>query len=357
MNPGFWSNKVVLITGHTGFKGAWIALWLKSLGAEVIGYSLPPPTTPSLFESLRLDKIIQSLDGDIRNLDQLNKTITLYKPDIVIHMAAQSLVRYSYRNPVETFSTNILGTVNVMEAVRLSGSTRVLLNVTSDKCYENREWIWGYRESDPLGGRDPYSCSKACAELITAAYRQSFFSQSTASEAPKVASVRAGNVIGGGDWAEDRLIPDVIRSFLKKEPVLIRRPAAVRPWQHVLEPLNGYLMLVEQMWTQGDGFDQAWNFGPSVQDAKPVRWIVERLIELWDDNASMKIDTSTQPHEAGMLSLDCSKASTMLGWAPRLSLDQALELTTDWYKGFKRNADLRTLTESQINRYHNLGTI
>ena len=355
MNSEFWSNRVVLVTGHTGFKGAWIALWLKRLGAEVIGFSLPPPTVPSLFESARLAEVIVSIEGDIRDLDRLNGVFSRYKPDVVIHMAAQSLVRYSYRHPIETFSTNVLGTANVMEAVRLSESTRVLLNVTSDKCYENREWIWGYRESDALGGHDPYSSSKACAELVTTAYRDSFFSQSSALGVPKVASARAGNVIGGGDWAEDRLIPDIIRAFMDEKPVIIRRPKSVRPWQHVLDPLNGYLALIEKMWTQDKGFDQPWNFGPSVQDAKPVQWIVERMIELWGSKASMKIDTSTQPHEAGMLSLDCSKAHAMLGWTPRLMLNEALEWTMEWYKAFRQAEDMRGLTESQIDRYQIIG--
>jgi CDP-glucose 4,6-dehydratase len=242
-----------------------------------------------------------------------------------------------------------------MEAVRHSGSVRVLLNVTSDKCYENREWIWGYRESDSLGGRDPYSSSKACAELITAAYRDSFFSKSSASGTPKVASARAGNVIGGGDWAEDRLIPDIIRAFMDEKPVIIRCPNSVRPWQHVLDPLNGYLTLIEKMWNQGDGFDQPWNFGPSAQDAKPVKWIVERMIELWGSKASMKTDTSIQPHEASMLSLDCSKAHAMLGWNPRLTLEEALEWTLEWYKGFHQGEDIRSLTDSQINRYQTFG--
>lgn len=353
MTSEFWSDKVVLVTGHTGFKGAWLSLWLRKLGARVIGYSLPPPTTPSLFMLARVADDMESVQGDIRDLDHLGAVITEHRPDIVIHLAAQALVRYSYRNPVETYATNVMGTVHVMEAVRQSESVRALLNVTSDKCYENREWIWGYREGEPLGGHDPYSSSKACAELVTAAYRQSYFTGSAESAGAVVASARAGNVIGGGDWAEDRLIPDVVRAFLLEQAIMIRRPAAVRPWQHVLDPLGGYLLLLERMWDRKNGLDQAWNFGPPVHDAKPVRWIVERMTELWGGKASMKLDTSAQPHEAGMLSLDCSKARTALGWTPRLGLDKALEWTVEWYKAYQRGDDMRGLTEDQIDRYQN----
>ena len=353
MNPEFWSDKVVLVTGHTGFKGAWLSLWLKKLGAKVIGYSLPPPTTPSLFSLARVADDMESVEGDIRDLEHLRAVIHRHQPDIVMHLAAQALVRYSYRNPVETYATNVMGTVHVLEAVRQSNSIRAVLNVTSDKCYENREWIWGYREVEPLGGHDPYSSSKACAELVTAAYRQSYFTGSDESVGAVVASARAGNVIGGGDWAEDRLIPDVVRAFLREQAIMIRRPAAVRPWQHVLDPLGGYLLLLERMWDRKNRFDQAWNFGPSVHDAKPVQWIVERMMELWGDKASMELDTSAQPHEAGMLSLDCSKARTALGWTPRLGLDKALEWTVEWYKAYKRGDDMRGLTEGQIDRYQN----
>lgn len=356
MKPEFWSDKTVLVTGHTGFKGSWVSLWLNKLGARVIGYSLPPPTTPNLFMSARVAEVMDSVEGDIRDLEHLTAVMTRYRPDIVIHMAAQSLVRYSYRNPVETFETNVMGTVHVLEAVRRSDSVRALLNVTSDKCYENREWIWGYREGEHLGGRDPYSASKACAELVTAAYRQSYFTPSVESVGAAVASARAGNVIGGGDWAEDRLIPDTIRAFLQGQAVSVRRPAAVRPWQHVLDPLSGYLLLIERMWEREQGLDQAWNFGPSLRDVKPVRWIIERMIELWGGDARMEIDTSAHPHEAATLSLDCSKAHAMLGWTPRLVLDEVLVWTVEWYKGFQQGADMRSLTESQINRFQSLGT-
>lgn len=354
MNPGFWAGKVVLVTGHTGFKGAWLSLWLTKLGAKVIGYSLPPPTTPSLFQLARVAEIMDSVEGDIRDLEHLHAVFARYRPEIVIHLAAQSLVRYSYRNPVETYATNVLGTAHLLEAARQSKSPRALLSVTSDKCYENREWVWGYREGEPLGGHDPYSSSKACAELVTAAYRQSYFSGSGGSVGTAVASARAGNVIGGGDWAEDRLIPDVIRAFLRDEAIMIRSPDAVRPWQHVLDPLAGYLLLIERMWDGKGGFDQAWNFGPSVTDARPVRWIVERTIELWGGKARMEIDASAQPHEAAMLSLDCSKARTRLGWLPGLGLEMALQWTVEWYKCYQRGDDMRSLTQDQIGRFQEI---
>lgn len=357
MNPEFWAGKVVLLTGHTGFKGAWLSLWLKKLGAKVIGYSLPPPTTPSLFQLARVAEMVDSVEGDIRDLGHLQEVFTRYRPEIVIHMAAQSLVRYSYRNPVETYATNVLGTVHLLEAARQSKSPRVLLNVTSDKCYENREWVWGYREGEPLGGHDPYSSSKACAELVTAAYRQSYFSGSGGSAGTSVASARAGNVIGGGDWAEDRLIPDVIRAFLRDEAIMIRCPDAVRPWQHVLDPLAGYLLLIERMWGEKGGFDQAWNFGPSANDARPVRRIVERIIELWGGQARMEIDKSVQPHEAAMLSLDCTKARTRLGWLPGLELEMALQWTVEWYKRYQRGDDIRGLTEDQISRFQEIAIV
>lgn len=351
MNPAFWAGKVVLVTGHTGFKGAWLSLWLGKLGAKVIGYSLPPPTTPSLFQLARVAEIMDSVEGDVRDLEHLRSVFTRHRPEIVIHLAAQSLVRYSYRNPVETYSTNVLGTAHLLEAVRQCESTRAVLSVTSDKCYENREWVWGYREGEPLGGHDPYSSSKACAELVTAAYRQSFFSGSADSARAAVASARAGNVIGGGDWAEDRLIPDIIRAFLRDEAIMIRSPNSVRPWQHVLDPLAGYLLLIERMWDDKSGFAQAWNFGPSVNDARPVRWIVEQIIRMWGGRARMETDKSAQPHEAAMLSLDCSKARTRLGWLPGLGLETALQWTVEWYKCYQRGDDMRGLTEDQIGRF------
>jgi len=283
MNPTFWRDKRVLLTGHTGFKGGWMALWLQSMGAEVVGYALAPPTEPSLFQCARVgDRLVASHLGDIRDLDHLQRVFKEHCPEIVFHMAAQPLVRLSYSEPVDTFSTNVMGTVNVLEAVRRTPGVRALVNITTDKCYENREWVWGYRENDPMGGHDPYSSSKGCAELVSAAYRSSFFNPKDFDRhGVSVASVRAGNVIGGGDWAGDRLIPDMIRAFSAGTPVIIRSPHAIRPWQHVLEPLRGYLTLAEHMWEAGPDYAEGWNFGPNDEDAKPVQWIGQRLTEFW----------------------------------------------------------------------------
>lgn len=353
MNGEFWEGKRVLVTGHTGFKGGWLSLWLESLGAEVVGYALEPPTNPSLFEKAKVGKEMRkSFIGDIRDLDALKRAVIAQRPEIVFHMAAQPLVRLSYAQPVETYSTNVMGTVNVLETVRATPETRVVVNVTTDKCYENREWVWGYREIDPMGGHDPYSSSKGCAELITAAYRSSFF---PAKDFPQhrvaVASVRAGNVIGGGDWAMDRLIPDMIRAFTNREPVIIRSPHAIRPWQHVLEPLSGYLTLAEKLWQEGPAFAEGWNFGPNDEDAKTVQWIVQRLAELWGDGASWNLDDKPQPHEATYLKLDCSKARARLGWQPRWDLAHALTRIVDWYRAFQRGEDIRILTLQQISDY------
>lgn len=357
MASGFWSDKTVLLTGHTGFKGAWLSLWLTQLGARVVGYSLPPQTEPSLFELAQVANGIDSIEGDIRDLDRLRSVVSKHQPDIVIHMAAQALVRYSYRQPVETYATNVMGTVHLMEVARETESIRVVLNITSDKCYQNNEWVWGYRENEPLGGYDPYSSSKACAELVTSAYRQSYFTGLNPATGAQVGSARAGNVIGGGDWAEDRLIPDAVRAFLQNRPIMIRRPNAVRPWQHVLEPLSGYLLLVERMWEHRSEFDQAWNFGPQGHETRPVQWVIARIIELWGGTASMEVDTSAPLHEAGLLSLDCSKARSILGWAPRLSLDKALEWTVDWYKAYQRKQDMYAVSLEQINQYQKMAAI
>lgn len=282
MLANFWEGKRVLLTGHTGFKGGWLSLWLQSLGANVTGYALLPPTQPSLYEVARVGDGMYSHIADIRDLDRLVAVMRETRPEIVIHMAAQPLVRYSYVNPVETYATNVMGTVNLLEAVRQVGGVRVVVNVTSDKCYENREWIWGYREHDPMGGYDPYSSSKGCAELVAAAYRNSFFNpEAFGTHGVALASVRAGNVIGGGDWAEDRLIPDFMRAIMAGRAVVIRSPHAIRPWQHVLEPLSGYLLLAQHLWTDGPAFAEGWNFGPVDEDAKPVEWIVEQLTGLW----------------------------------------------------------------------------
>jgi CDP-glucose 4,6-dehydratase len=355
MKDKFWQDKCVLITGHTGFKGSWLSLWLQKKGASVIGYALDPPTKPNFFELGNISKEMTSISGDVRNLEHLKSVISKYRPEIIIHLAAQAILRYSYNHPVDTFSTNILGTINVLEAVRHSDSVRVLVCITSDKCYENKEWYWGYRENDKLGGSDPYSASKASAELAIAAYRSSYFpSDDYMRHGIAVASTRAGNVIGGGDWAKDRLIPDIMRAILEKRPVIIRSPNSTRPWQHVLEPLNGYLLLAQFLWERGAVFADSWNFGPYDQEARPVSWIVEHITDIWGEGASWELDKAQHPHENTYLKLDCSKANQLLDWAPKLQLPICLEWVVDWYKSFQRNEDMRSFSESQINSYENL---
>lgn len=348
MNRVFWKDRKVLITGHTGFKGSWLSLWLQALGAKVIGYSLPPPTNPSLFEITKVSNGTTSIIGDVRDLANLKAIISKQQPEIIIHMAAQSLVRDSYINPVETYSANVMGTVNVLESVRQSDSAKVVIIVTSDKCYENKEWIWAYRENEPLGGHDPYSSSKACAELVTSAYRSSFFLKS---DSPSVASVRAGNVIGGGDWANDRLIPDIIRAFIKNIPVTIRMPYAIRPWQYVLEPLRGYLCLAEKLWTEGKKFEGAWNFGPDDNEGKPVSWMVEMLCKLWGNGASWELDSKAQSFEATSLRLDSAKAKKLLGWQSAMDLPLSLKWIAEWYTAFHEKQDMRVYSELEISRY------
>jgi len=352
VNPSFWEGKVVLLTGHTGFKGSWLSLWLQSMGAKVVGYSLEPPTSPSLFDVGRVAEGMVDVRGDVRDLDRLVSVFNDTRPEIVIHMAAQPLVRYSYQNPVETYHTNVLGTVNVLESVRQSPGVRVVINVTSDKCYENREWVWGYRENEAMGGFDPYSSSKGCAELVASAYRNSFFNPSEYDRHRiAVASVRAGNVIGGGDWALDRLIPDIMRAIERGQPVLIRSPHAIRPWQHVLEPLSGYLTLAERLWGEGGRFAEGWNFGPRDDDARPVSWIAEQLTQTWGEGASWALDQAIHPHEANYLKLDCSKAKGLLGWQPQWRLDQALKLIVEWHKAYRAGTDMRKMTLEQIASY------
>jgi len=351
MDPNFWKGRRVLITGHSGFKGSWLSIWLQVKGAHVIGLSLNPPSDPNLFELARVSDGMISIYGDIRNLDELRAVIDTYRPEIVFHMAAQPLVRRSYAEPVETYSTNIMGTVNILEAVRLSGAVRVVVNITSDKCYKNKEWYWGYREDEPLGGKDPYSCSKGCAELVISSYRESYFSEN---KTIKVSSVRAGNVIGGGDWGADRLVPDIIRAFLDDRPALIRFPNAVRPWQHVLEPLNGYLMLAEKMWRNTE-FSTAWNFGPDDIDAKSVAWMADKLTHLWGERARWIKDSNHHPHEASYLKLDCSKAKSLLNWIPMLDIETALKWVVRWYRAFQDGQDMRRFTESEIEHYEALG--
>ena len=348
VNPAFWRGKKVFLTGHTGFKGSWLSLWLQSLGAEVKGFALQPPTTPALFEEARVAGGIESEIGDIRDLEAITASMTAFNPDVLIHMAAQPLVRLSYREPVETYATNVMGTVHVLEAARRCSHLKAIVNVTTDKCYENREWIWGYRENEPMGGHDPYSNSKGCSELVTAAYRSSFFNTP---DTAALASARAGNVIGGGDWAEDRLIPDILRAFEKKQPVIIRNPLATRPWQHVLEPISGYLTLAEKLFNEGDVYAEGWNFGPRDEDVKPVEWILNRLVKHWGQGASWQLDNNPQPHEAQLLKLDISKATAKLKWHPRWTLAETLDSIVEWHQCWLRSDDIRQMTLDQIAKH------
>jgi CDP-glucose 4,6-dehydratase len=344
VEPDFWRGRRVLLTGHTGFKGSWLALWLESMGAEVAGLSNGVPTSPSLFELARVGEGVASIDGDIRDPQAAERAVAESRPEIVIHMAAQSLVRRSFERPVDTYATNVMGTVHVLDAARRSDQVGVVLNVTSDKCYENREWVWGYRERDPMGGHDPYSNSKGCAELVTAAFRRSYAQDG---KGPAIASARAGNVIGGGDWAEDRLIPDVMQAALEGRPAVIRNPDAIRPWQHVLNPLNGYLTLVQALWHSRE-HAEAWNFGPEDGDVRPVRWVVDRLGEAWGEPIAWRQHEGEHPHEARHLKLDSSKARERLGWAPTWHLGDALTSIAAWYSALRSGADLRRHALDQI---------
>jgi CDP-glucose 4,6-dehydratase len=355
VNPSFWAGKRVFLTGHTGFKGSWMSLWMQSLGVELTGYALQPPTEPSLFSEAQVGQGMRSIIGDIRDLDGLRTAMRESRPDIVFHMAAQPLVRYSYANPIETYGTNVMGTVHLLEAVRHTPGVKAVVNVTSDKCYENQDGVWSYRENDPMGGYDPYSSSKACAELVSAAYRSSFFNANTYAEhGVALATARAGNVIGGGDWAQDRLVPDILAAIASGKTVNIRNPNAVRPWQHVLEPLNGYMTLAERLYTEGTTYAESWNFGPNVEDAKPVSWIVEHLAKTCDDSLKWQVDTGAQPHETNYLKLDISKAHSRLGWRPALNLIAALQLVSDWHQQRRAGVDVRGLTMAQIDAYQNL---
>ncbi|MEE3719730.1 CDP-glucose 4,6-dehydratase [Tumidithrix elongata RA019] len=352
MIPSFWQGKRVLLTGHTGFKGSWLSVWLQTLGAELLGYSLPTQTQPSLFDLAKVGDRMNSIFGDIRNLDRLCEVVVDFQPEIIIHMAAQALVRQSYITPVDTYVVNVMGTVNLLEAVRQVGGVRAFVNVTSDKCYENREWVWGYRENEPMGGYDPYSSSKGCAELVTAAYRNSFFNLADyAKHGTGIATARAGNVIGGGDWACDRLIPDVLRSWQSGKPAILRYPQAIRPWQHVLEPLSGYLTLAEWLYHDGVTYSGAWNFGPNESDAKPVGWVVDRMQELWGDDVSWSQETLPQPHEANYLKLDCSKARSQLKWQPKLDVQTALIWVIEWTRALQSGANMRDVTVDQIREF------
>lgn len=351
VNSLFWKNKKVYLTGHTGFKGSWVSLWLQSMGAIVKGFALEPPTTPSLFYEAKVGENMESEIGDIRDLNALKKSMLSFKPDILIHMAAQPLVRYSYIEPVETYSTNVMGTVNVLESARNCPNLKAIISVTTDKCYENKEWDWGYRENEPLGGHDPYSSSKGCAELVTSAYKKSFFNTINT---PSIASVRAGNVIGGGDWAKDRLIPDILNAFENSKPVFIRNPLSTRPWQHVLEPLSGYLVLAELLYNRGDEFAEAWNFGPKDEDSKPVKWILDKMITFWGEDAKWKLDKNNNPHEASFLKLDCSKAANKLKWHPNWNLEYTLNSIVNWHKNWIKGENMRNICIQEIVNYGNI---
>lgn len=348
MNDNFWKNKKVFLTGHTGFKGSWMSLWLLKAGADLTGYSMGLPTKPSLFEELGIDKDMNSILSDIRDLPKIKKAVSEAKPEIIIHMAAQPLVRYSYTEPVETYMTNVMGTVHVFEAARAAKSVKAIVNVTSDKCYENQERKAGYQEHEPMGGHDPYSNSKGCAELVTSAYRKSFFEN----EGISIASGRAGNVIGGGDWAADRLVPDIVRSVLSNEKLIIRNPKATRPWQHVLEPVGGYLHLTEKLYTEGKAFAEGFNFGPSTADHCDVENIILKMNKHWNNKIKFEINKSdANPHEANLLSLDCSKAERVLKWKPRWNLDKALKMTVDWNEQRLAKVSVKNICLEQIAGY------
>lgn len=347
MNSDFWCGKRVFLTGHTGFKGGWLSLWLQSMGAEVHGYSLNPPTETNLFSVADVGKGMKSsVIADIRDADKLRSAMQAAQPEIVFHLAAQPLVRYSYVQPAETYAVNVMGTVHLLEAVRATPGVKAVINITTDKCYENREWVWGYRENEAMGGFDPYSSSKGCAELVTSAYRRSFLDHAGIA----LASARAGNVIGGGDWADDRLIPDFLRAMDAGKTLEIRSPQSTRPWQHVLEPLSGYLLLGERLCVEGASFAEGWNFGPADDDAQPVRWIVERLAEM-RGNVKWQFNKTPQPHEANYLKLDSSKAHTQLAWHPKWKLRTALQKTLDWHDAWRNAENMQVVTMKQIADY------
>jgi len=349
----FWNRRKVLITGHTGFKGSWLSLLLTRLGSNIFGYSLDPPTKPNLFELSKIDKLVNSHIADIRDYETLQKVLRKVKPEIVIHMAAQPLVRESYRVPRETYEINVMGTINLLDAVRKTDGIRVVLNITSDKCYENREWLWGYRENEQIGGYDPYSNSKGCCELVTSCFRNSYFNpQNYKQHGVALASARAGNVIGGGDWAEDRLIPDFIRSLCKREKIIIRNPFAVRPWQHVLDPLTGYLLLCEKLYEKGDIYSEAWNFGPEEKDAKNVAWLINFLCKKWGDGASWEIDSHPNVHESNYLRLDCSKAKSLLDWNSLWNIETTLNSIVEWTNSYFSGKDIRDECFSQMEKYY-----
>jgi CDP-glucose 4,6-dehydratase len=346
IDKDFWRGRRVFLTGHTGFKGSWLSLWLSSLGAEVKGYALNPPTSPSLFNEAKVNSLVDSQIADIRDQDTLHESMTRFNPDILIHMAAQPLVRYSYEAPIETYEVNVVGTAKVLEVARSCQNLKAIVNITTDKCYENDERSEGYKEGDPMGGYDPYSSSKGCAELVTSAYRRSFMQE----QGIGLASVRAGNVIGGGDWADDRLIPDILRFFEKGESAVIRNPKATRPWQHVLEPLSGYLILAQQLYKDQEEYAEGWNFGPNEQDAKPVDWILDKMIAKWPDS-SWSLDVNSSPHEAGFLKLDISKAKSKLGWKPVWELSQTLERIINWHQAWLNKENMQDICLAEIEEY------
>jgi len=349
----FFRNKRVLVTGHTGFKGSWLSLWLQRMGARVIGYALEPPSDPSLFETAKVASGMESIIADLRDLERFRETVQDHEPELVIHMAAQALVLDGYRDPLETYATNIMGTAHVLEVIRDSDSVKACVIVTTDKCYANQEWLWPYREDDRLGGLDPYSSSKACAEIVTSAYRSSFFA---GDKPPHIATARAGNVIGGGDWARDRLLPDCFRSFYAGEKINIRNPLAIRPWQHVLEPLAGYLTLVRRLYEEGEEYAEVWNFGPSMEDSKSVDWVVSYLCRAWHDSRGwVNTGTADQPHEAVTLRLDSAKARYRLGWNPEWGIEEGLRRTIDWYRAYHEHPEnTREFTLDQIAKHQQI---
>ena len=344
----FWKGRRVFLTGHTGFKGSWLSLWLNQLGAKVTGYALDLPTDPSIFDDAEVNTAVEkNITGDIRDIEFFTNAMQQAEPEIVIHMAAQPLVRDSYVDPVGTYATNVMGTINMLEAVRNTPTAKAVLNITTDKCYMNNEWIWGYRENEPMGGHDPYSSSKGCAELVSTAYRKSFLQDAGIA----LATARAGNVIGGGDWAKDRIVPDAMRAFMENKPLLVRNPTATRPWQHVLEPLAGYLMLSQKLIEQPENFSEGWNFGPNEEDAQPVSMLTDIMANSWGEGAQCRMDKGDHPHEAQYLKLDCTKAKNLLQWEPIWRLERALNETVLWYRAWHQNKNMNEFTINQINAY------
>ena len=348
VNPVFWKSKKVFITGHTGFKGSWLSLWLQEMGAVVKGYALEPNTIPNLFTQANVGNNMDSEIGDITDLNHITESMKSFNPEVLIHMAAQPLVRLSYQEPALTYATNVMGTVNVLEAARKCSNLKAIVSVTTDKCYENKEWAWGYRENEPMGGHDPYSSSKGCAELVTAAYRKSFFNDENSAF---LASARAGNVIGGGDWSDDRLIPDILRAFEKNEPVIVRNPLSTRPWQHALEPISGYLVLAQHLFEEGSNVAEGWNFGPKDEDCKPVSWILDKMVTNWGNGASWELDKNNNPHEAGYLKLDCSKAALRLNWHPKWNLNYTLESIINWHQNYLAQTNIQEQCLLEIAKY------